>query len=66
MIEVGNKVFLRGARFGLAGTAIRFERGKFTVYWSDLDHMSRHRPESLELAEPKPELTTTNKEDAAR
>jgi hypothetical protein len=33
-----------------AGTVIREERGKLTIYWADLDFWSRHQPESLDLA----------------
>ena len=55
MIQLGDKVFLRGAKFGAPGTAIRFDHGKLTVYWHDMDFFSRHRPETLELAEPQKE-----------
>lgn len=48
---VGECVFLRGARFGLYGVVLRLERGRAVIYWRDMDHISRHRPNSLELAE---------------
>jgi hypothetical protein len=47
VFAVGDRVFLRGARFGAAGRVLRRERGKIAVYWPDLDFISRHRPESL-------------------
>jgi hypothetical protein len=47
---VGDRVFLRGARFGLPGTILRLERGRAVVFWEDLDHISRHRPVTLMLA----------------
>ena len=34
-------------------TVFRNERGKVVVYWGDLDHLSRHRPITLMLAEVK-------------
>ncbi len=49
---VGDHVFLRGCRAGQPGTIIRFERGKAVVYWRDMDHWSRHRPDSLVLVAP--------------
>jgi hypothetical protein len=56
MIALGAKVHLRGARgCGAAGTVIRCERGRMVVYWPDLDFWSRHRPETLELAEAQKE-----------
>jgi hypothetical protein len=51
MIQLGDKVFLKACRFGLPGTVIRRDHGKFTVFWPDMDHWSRHKPEALELAE---------------
>ncbi|HTW81927.1 MAG TPA: hypothetical protein VME23_20435 [Terracidiphilus sp.] len=51
MIPIGSKVHLRGARgVGAAGTVIRCEGSRLVVYWSDLDFVSRHKPESLEIA----------------
>ena len=44
---VGTKVFLRGCQYGAPGTVIRQERTRAVVYWHDLDHTSRHRPDSL-------------------
>jgi hypothetical protein len=49
---VGAKVYLRAGRnAGEPGTVIRVERGRMVIFWADLDYWSRHRPESLELAE---------------
>ncbi len=56
MIGLGDKVRLRACRAGEPGTVIRAERGKFTVYWRDLDYWSKHRPDSLELAQPEGRL----------
>ena len=53
VFAVGEAVFLKGARFGLPGRVLRNERGKVVVYWGDLDHLSRHRPITLMLAEVK-------------
>lgn len=50
MISPGNKVYLKACHAGEPGTVIRFERGKCTVYWADMDYWSKHRPEALELA----------------
>jgi len=43
---VGSKVYLRGARFGEPGTVVKLGK-RLTVYWHDLDFLSKHRPESL-------------------
>jgi hypothetical protein len=51
MIRLGDRVYLPGARFGEAGTVIRLEGGKLTVYWGDLDHWSQHVAQALEPAE---------------
>jgi hypothetical protein len=48
---VGEAVYLRGARFGLPGRVLRLERGRAVIYWRDLDHISRHKPCTLILAE---------------
>jgi hypothetical protein len=50
---VGDRVYLRGARFGLPGTVLRMERGRAVIYWRDMDHISRHRPVTLMRAEEK-------------
>jgi hypothetical protein len=51
-IAIGAKVFLKGGReCGKPGTVIRDERGRLVVFWEDMDFWSRHRPDSLELAE---------------
>lgn len=52
-IDVGSRVFLRGARVGAAGVVIRREGKRVVVYWRDMDFFSRHRPETLVLAEEK-------------
>lgn len=49
--KVGDRVYLRGARFGLPGTVLRIERGRAVIFWSDMDHISRHRAYTLELVE---------------
>jgi hypothetical protein len=49
-VALGSKVYLRACRAGEPGTVIRFERGRFTVYWRDMDFWSRHVPEALEIA----------------
>lgn len=55
MIALGNKVRLRACRdSGAPGIVIKAEREKLVVYWHDLDYWSKHRPDSLELAEPNP------------
>ncbi|MGA8910820.1 MAG: hypothetical protein WB524_24625 [Acidobacteriaceae bacterium] len=51
VFAVGDKVYLRGARFGLPGTVLRIERGKVVILWSDIDYLARHRPNTLELVE---------------
>jgi len=51
MIELGDKVLLRACRFGEPGVVIRRDHGKLTVFWPDMDHWSRHKPEALELVE---------------
>jgi hypothetical protein len=54
MIGLGDKVRLRACHdSGQPGTVIRFERGKLTVYWGDMDYWSKHRPEALELVEAR-------------
>jgi hypothetical protein len=53
--SVGQHVFLRGARFGLPGTVLRLERGRAVIYWRDLNHISRHKPCTLMLAESETE-----------
>jgi hypothetical protein len=58
---VGARVYLRGARFGLPGVVLRQERGKVVIYWGDLDHISRHRPVTLMLAE----VRSTDSQEAA-
>lgn len=56
---VGSKVHLRGARFGQPGTVVKLGK-RLTVYWGDLDFLSKHQPASLALVEheeasmPKP------------
>jgi hypothetical protein len=50
MIGLGDKVFLKACRVGIPGVVIRSGR-KLTVYWNDLDHWSKHHPDSLMLAE---------------
>ena len=49
--SVGDKVWLKGARFGKPGTVLRIERGKVVILWSDIDYLARHRACTLELAE---------------
>jgi hypothetical protein len=49
--RVGDRVYLRGARFGLPGTILRLERRRAVVWWGDMKHISRHRPVTLMLAE---------------
>lgn len=44
---VGARVRLHGANFGAAGRVLRIEHGKVAVLWTDLDFISRHRPETL-------------------
>jgi hypothetical protein len=51
VFAVGDRVYLRGARFGLPGTVLRMERGRAVIYWRDMDHISRHRPVTLMPAE---------------
>jgi hypothetical protein len=53
-IEVGSKVYLKGCAFGEPGRVLRIERGKLAILWADLgpSYIGRHRPDSLELAEP--------------
>jgi hypothetical protein len=48
---IGAAVRLRGCAFGEPDAVLRIERRKVVVYWRDLDFLSRHLPESLELAE---------------
>lgn len=48
---IGDRVYLTGARFGAAGKVMRWERGKVVVSWSDLNLITRHRPETLRLAD---------------
>jgi hypothetical protein len=51
MLKLGDRVRLKACHdSGEPGTVIRFERGKLTVYWPDMDHWSRHPPDSLELS----------------
>lgn len=52
-LQVGAQVFLRACRAGEPGTVIREERGKYVVYWRDMDFWSRHKAESLEVAGAK-------------
>jgi hypothetical protein len=49
VFQVGDRVWLRGARFGLPGTILRLERGRAVVWWGDMKHISRHRANTLEL-----------------
>lgn len=49
-LAIGDRVYLRGARFGASGKVMRMERGKAVVSWSDLNLITRHRPETLSLA----------------
>jgi hypothetical protein len=52
MLKLGDRVRLRACRdSGEPGTVVRFDHGKLTVYWPDMDWWSRHPPDSLELAE---------------
>jgi hypothetical protein len=44
---IGAAMRLRGCAFGEPDAVLRIERCKVVVYWSDLDFLSRHRPESL-------------------
>ena len=61
-IAIGAKVFLKGGRgCGKPGTVIREERGRLVIFWEDMDFWSRHRPDSLELAE----VRTTDSREAA-
>ena len=55
MIQLGDKVFLRACRTGEPGVVVCLDHGKFTVFWRDMDHWSRHKPDSLELVEAIPE-----------
>jgi len=48
--SVGSKVYLRGARFGQPGTVVKLGK-RLTVYWHDLDFLSKHSPASLVNAE---------------
>lgn len=48
-LSVGSKVHLRGARFDQPGTVVKMGK-RLTVYWRDLDFLSKHQPESLILA----------------
>lgn len=50
---VGDRVYLRGARFGLPGVVLRLERRKLAVLWADLGptYIGRHNPASLTLAD---------------
>jgi hypothetical protein len=50
-ITLESRVYLRACRTRQPGTVVRVERGKLVVFWRDLDHWSRHVPDSLELAE---------------
>jgi hypothetical protein len=50
MLRLGDSVRLKACHdSGKPGTVIRFDHGKLTVYWPDMDHWSRHPPDSLEL-----------------
>jgi hypothetical protein len=51
VFQVGDRVWLKGARFGKPGTVLRIERGKVVILWSDIDYLARHRPNTLELVE---------------
>lgn len=66
MIDVGARVFLRACRHGEPGTAIRRERGRVAVFWPDMDFVSRHKEDSLELALPVRARTTFEGEADAR
>lgn len=48
--SVGDKVHLRGARFGQPGTVVKLGK-RFTVYWADLDFLSKHQSASLVLVD---------------
>lgn len=51
-IPLGSRVWLRACgSAGEPGTVVREERGRLVVYWRDLDFWSRHRPETLIVAE---------------
>jgi hypothetical protein len=54
-IVLGSRVFLRACRADASGTVIRFERGRFTVYWPDMDFWSKHQPEALGIAIAEPQ-----------
>ena len=51
MLKLGDKVRLKACHdSGEAGTVIKAERGKFVIYWPDMDYWSRHPSDSLMLA----------------
>jgi hypothetical protein len=54
MLKLGDKVRLKACHdSGQPGTLIRFERGRFTVFWADMNYWSKHHPDSLELDQPQ-------------
>lgn len=56
MLKLGDSVYLKACRgVGKPGKLIRFERGRFTVFWADMDFWSRHPEAALELADSKTE-----------
>jgi hypothetical protein len=48
MISVGSEVYMRACPHGTPGVVVRYERARWVVWWSDLDYLVRHAPESLE------------------
>jgi hypothetical protein len=48
---IGSRVLLKGCAFVEPGRVLKIEHGKATVWWTDMDFISKHNPASLMLAE---------------